>query len=77
MNYLFLATKELAGKETKASFGLTITFSLAGVAAAIKAVTGHIKLKKQGVELVRLRERCKILEEQHPLMNRALPPAKV
>jgi hypothetical protein len=64
IKWLYLMARELAGKETKVSLGISIVVSVAGVATLIKIATGFNKAKKQTGELVRLRERCNILEKQ-------------
>jgi hypothetical protein len=59
---LYLCAREVAGKQTGINMGVTWTVSLAGVAAAIKAYWLHHKMGRQREELIRLRERCRILE---------------
>jgi hypothetical protein len=59
-----LATKELAGKETKFTFGFTLTISLIGVAAVLKVIFAQIKIVQQARELERLRKRCDSLEQE-------------
>jgi hypothetical protein len=64
MRWVYYCVKELAGKDTKASFGFTLTVSIAGAVAIIKVLLDVAKMKKQTQELVRLRERCANLEKQ-------------
>jgi hypothetical protein len=70
LKWIYLATAELAGKETKLTFRLSATISLVGIAAILKAITGHFKIKQQSRELVRLRDRCNTLERQVSIMQR-------
>ena len=62
LQWLSLCAKELAGRDTKISLGVTITLSVVGMAATIAAITGHVKLKRQSQQLIDLRGRCRGLE---------------
>lgn len=57
---------DLAGKDTRVTIGLVCTMSVLGVAAIIKAWFSGKKSREQSEELVRLRERVKVLEEGRP-----------
>lgn len=61
---VYLAAKELAGKTTTISLGLTVAISGTAIAIAIKALTATRKMTKQGEELIRVRARCEVVEEQ-------------
>lgn len=59
-----IAVKEFAGRETKVNIAVTAVLTLAGVAGVVRAWFLGASLKAKDRELIRLRERCKILEER-------------
>lgn len=61
---VYLMVRDLAGKNTVASFGITASVTLAGVAAVVKVLFDRAKMKRQARELTDLRTRCAELEDQ-------------
>jgi hypothetical protein len=62
LRWLAYCIKDLAGKQTTVSFGLTITLSVYGVASLLTIITGARKLNRQKRQLIDLRERSGRLE---------------
>jgi hypothetical protein len=61
---LYFCVREVTGKQTNVNLGITLTASVAGIAAVIKAYFSAKKARQQTEELIRLRERCIRLEEK-------------
>jgi len=62
LHWISFCMKDLAGRETKISFGFTLTISLVGVSAVVAAIIGHVQKRKQSKQLIALRRRCTELE---------------
>lgn len=61
---VLLMVRAVAGRTTTLNFAFAASVTLVGVAAVAALLVGKKKMSGQSAELVRLRERCRMLEEE-------------
>lgn len=70
------AVGDLAGQDTRVSVKMSMVISIAGLAAVVTGLVRHIKGRNQRDELIRTRERLRVLEEQLRELKKELKATK-